>query len=50
MPISFFEKRDAWSMIIRKYRSADCRELSDLFYETVHTVSIRDYTSEQVEA
>lgn len=37
-------------MIIRKYRSADCRELFGLFYDTVHTVNIRDYTNEQVNA
>lgn len=35
-------------MVIRKYQSADCKELADLFYNTVHTVNARDYTKEQL--
>ncbi len=37
-------------MIIRKYRPEDCRKLYGLFYDTVHAVNIKDYTSEQVNA
>ena len=37
-------------MIIRKYVSTDCRQLADLFYETVHSVNAKDYTSEQLYA
>lgn len=37
-------------MIIREYRSSDCRELAELFYNTVHTVNAADYTKEQLEA
>lgn len=36
-------------MLIRKYRSTDCRELSTLFYNTVHSVNAKDYTSEQLD-
>ncbi|MGN0736408.1 MAG: GNAT family N-acetyltransferase [Anaerovoracaceae bacterium] len=37
-------------MIIRKYVSEDCKQLADLFYETVHSVNAKDYTSEQLYA
>lgn len=36
-------------MIIREYQSADCKELTELFYNTVHTVNAKDYTKEQLE-
>lgn len=36
-------------MIIRKYESADCRELAELFYHTVHSVNRVDYTKEQLD-
>ena len=35
-------------MIIRKYQSSDCKALTDLFYHTVHTVNVKDYTKEQL--
>lgn len=35
-------------MIIRKYEPQDCKELADLFYNTVHTINARDYTKEQL--
>lgn len=35
---------------IRKYETADCRALAELFYETVHTVNAKDYTEEQLYA
>jgi len=36
-------------MIIREYKPSDCKELADLFYNTVHTVNARDYTKEQLD-
>ncbi|EES48310.1 acetyltransferase [Clostridium botulinum E1 str. 'BoNT E Beluga'] len=35
-------------MIIRKYKPLDCKELTELFYNTVHTVNGKDYTKEQL--
>lgn len=35
-------------MIIRKYESADCEKMAELFYNTVHTVNAKDYTEEQL--
>lgn len=37
-------------MIIRSYVSADCEEIAELFYQTVHTVNAKDYTDEQLNA
>ena len=37
-------------MFLRPYRPADKRFLQQLFYDTVHTVNIRDYAPEQLEA
>ena len=31
-------------MFIREYQSSDCKELTKLFYNTVHTVNAKDYT------
>lgn len=35
-------------MIIRKYLASDIKELTDLFYNTVHNVNAKDYTKEQL--
>lgn len=35
-------------MRIRQYTTADCRDLIDLFYNTVHSVNAKDYTIEQL--
>ena len=35
--------------MIREYQSADCKELTELFYHTVHTVNAKDYTKEQLD-
>ncbi|MFV0497004.1 MAG: GNAT family N-acetyltransferase [Candidatus Fimivivens sp.] len=35
-------------MVIRKYASSDCGEIAKLFYNTIHSVNIKDYTKEQV--
>lgn len=37
-------------MIVRKYQSTDCKEIADLFYETVHYVNAKDYSKEQLNA
>lgn len=37
-------------MFIRKYESTDCKELAELFYNTVHTINAKDYTKEQLDA
>lgn len=37
-------------MTIREYRSADCPEMAALFYNTVHTVCLGDYTPAQLDA
>lgn len=37
-------------MILREYKSADCAQLAQLFYETVHTINILDYSPDQVDA
>lgn len=36
-------------MKIRKYVSSDCKRLSELFYNTVHTINVKDYTKKQLE-
>lgn len=36
-------------MIIRKYKSLDCKYLAELFYQTVHTINAKDYTNEQLD-
>lgn len=35
-------------MDIRQYQQSDCKELAELFYNTVHTVNAKDYTKEQL--
>lgn len=37
-------------MFLRKYNSSDLNELFELFYDTVHSVNIKDYTPEQLDA
>lgn len=37
-------------MFIRKYESSDCKELAELFYNTVYTINAKDYTKEQLDA
>lgn len=36
-------------MIIKKYQTTDCKEITELFYNTVHTVNAKDYTKEQLD-
>lgn len=35
---------------LRRYKQSDCRELAELFYNTVHTVNAADYNNEQLNA
>lgn len=35
-------------MLIRQYKPEDCKEMAELFYNTVHTVNAKDYTKEQL--
>lgn len=37
-------------MQLRRYKQSDCRELAELFYNTVHTVNAVDYNNEQLNA
>ena len=37
-------------MLIRQYAPSDCRELTKLFYNTVHQINAKDYTEEQLDA
>lgn len=36
-------------MTIREYKSSDCKELAELFYNTVHTINAKNYTKEQLD-
>lgn len=36
-------------MELRRYKSEDCKALTELFYNTVHTVNARDYTEQQLD-
>ncbi len=36
--------------VLRNYRSEYCAELAALFYNTVHSINARDYSSEQLDA
>ena len=35
-------------MVLREYQPSDCKEITELFYHTVHTVNAKDYTKEQL--
>ena len=35
-------------MDIRKYKSTDCAEIAELFYNTVHEINAKDYTKQQL--
>lgn len=37
-------------IILRRYTPADCTEILNLFYDTVHSVNAKDYTKEQLDA
>lgn len=36
-------------MIIRRYKSEDCKEMMELYYNTVHTINAQDYSKEQLD-
>jgi len=35
-------------MRIRRYEPSDCKDLAELFYNTVHSINARDYTEKQL--
>lgn len=35
-------------MQLREYRTSDCEQLTELFYNTVHSINAKDYTEEQL--
>lgn len=35
---------------IRKYKTSDCKQIAELFFETVHAVNAKDYTKAQLDA
>ncbi|MCI8299475.1 MAG: GNAT family N-acetyltransferase [Lachnospiraceae bacterium] len=35
-------------MVIREYQPTDCKEILRLFYDTVHSVNLKDYAEEQL--
>lgn len=37
-------------MLIRRYETSDCEDLAELFYNTVHSINVKDYTEEQLNA
>lgn len=37
-------------MLIREYTTSDCERLAESFYETIHSVTAKDYTKEQLNA
>lgn len=37
-------------MVVSRYEPADCKGITELFYETVHAVNAKDYTKEQLDA
>ena len=36
-------------MQLREYQTSDCKQLAELFYQTVHSVNAKDYTKEQLD-
>ena len=36
-------------MLLREYVTSDCKQLAELFYQTVHTVNAKDYTKKQLD-
>lgn len=36
-------------MLFREYQASDCKEITELFYNTVHNVNAKDYTKEQLD-
>ena len=36
-------------MKLRAYRTEDCREITELFFDTVHTINAKDYIPEQLD-
>jgi len=45
----FLKSKEELTMNIRMYKSEDCREIVELFYNTVHSINSRDYSLEQLD-
>lgn len=45
----FLKSKEELTMNIRMYKSEDCREILELFYNTVHSINSRDYSLEQLD-
>lgn len=37
-------------ILIREYNPSDCKRITELFYDTVHKINIKDYDEKQIEA
>ena len=37
-------------MLIRQFQASDLNEILNLFYQTVHTINLKDYSKEQLDA
>lgn len=37
-------------LILRKYKPCDCKEITELFFDTVHAINAKDYTEAQLNA
>ena len=42
--------RSGRKMNLRDYKTSDCTQLAELFYQTVHNVNVKDYTQAQLNA
>lgn len=37
-------------MILRKYKPSDCKQIAEIFFNTVHAINAKDYTKAQLNA
>ncbi|EEO36148.1 GNAT family N-acetyltransferase [Fusobacterium mortiferum] len=47
--ILYISVKEENTIKIRKYKSSDCQEITELFYNTVHSINKKDYTQEQLD-
>ena len=47
--ILYISVKEENTIKIRKYKSSDCQEIAELFYNTVHSINKKDYTQEQLD-
>ena len=36
-------------IFIREYKKSDCREITELFYNTIHSINAKDYSEKQLD-